>query len=153
MPAATVLVTEFAGKMGFGGEAFSADSPLALCFDGKYVVSFQYDPDDHALILAGGVGTAEAGEAAAPFLLTESCLGANTGGAAFGLSPETGEAFMWKRWSDEFPDLAALEAAISQFLGQLEHWQGRLAEWRPQEDARPAGRDPAAAGQAARIRT
>ncbi|WP_051384443.1 type III secretion system chaperone [Nitratidesulfovibrio termitidis] len=122
------LLHELGTRMGTGPLTLDGQTPCTLCFDGKYVVTLYHDPDDHALLAAAPVGTVGAGfghlrEDDLRALLTDACLGARTGGAAFGLSPETGELLLWKRWNDEFPDYPALETALNGFLAQLDHWQ------------------------------
>jgi hypothetical protein len=139
MPAATALVNAFAEKLGLGAIGFDADHPCTLCFDGKYVLTLQYDADDRALLVSGMVGPANAAPELLRALLSDSCLGARTGGAAFGLSPDTRELLLWKRWNDEFADQTALEAAIGQFLAQFIHWRTQIAEWSP-SPAMPAPR-------------
>ena len=131
MPSAAVLIKAFAEQIGLGAVEFDAESPCTLCFDGKYVLTLQHDPDDHSLLISGIVGSADAAPDLLRFLLADSCLGARTGGAAFGLSPDTRELMLWKRWNDEFADGAALEAAIRQFLAQFCHWRTQIGEWFP----------------------
>ncbi|MDR3077132.1 MAG: type III secretion system chaperone [Planctomycetota bacterium] len=131
MPGLSPLLDELAHRLGLGALSLDAANPLSLCFDGKYVVTLNHDPDDRTLILSGAAGPAEAGPETLRNLLQESCLGARTGGAAFGLSPETGELLLWKRLGDEFPDYSAFEAELNNFLAQLAHWRSRLAEVAP----------------------
>lgn len=117
------LLHELGLRMGLGAIDFDEHTPCTLCFDGKYVVTLHHDPDDRALLLSAPVGGGEPRPEELRDLLTASCLGARTGGAAFGLSPETGELLLWKRHDDNLPDCAALETALNAFLAQLAHVQ------------------------------
>jgi hypothetical protein len=117
------VVNELATRLGLGGKPFDENNPCTLCFDGKYSVSLQADTQDRSLLLSGLVGPAPRTEAELRDLLQASCLGARTGGCAFGLAPDTGELLLWKRLPDELPDSAALEQALLDFLAQLSHYQ------------------------------
>lgn len=119
------LLHELGTRMGTGPLTLDGQTPCTLCFDGKYVVTLYHDPDDQALLAAApvGIGFDHLREDDLRALLTDACLGVRTGGAAFGLSPETGELLLWKRWNNEFPDYSALEAALNGFLAQLDYWQ------------------------------
>ncbi|GHU25964.1 hypothetical protein AGMMS50256_01880 [Betaproteobacteria bacterium] len=117
------VVNELAARLGLGGKPFDENNPCTLCFDGKYSVSLQADTQDQSLLLSGLVGPAPRSEEELRELLKSSCLGARTGGCAFGLAPDSGELLLWKRLPDELPDSAALEQALLGFLAQLSHWQ------------------------------
>jgi hypothetical protein len=129
MPNLSSLLDDLSSRLGLGELTLDATNPLSLCFDGKQLVTLNHDSDDRALLLSGVVaGAADVREETLRSVLQASCLGSRTGGGAFGLSPETGELLLWKRWNDEFPDYSAFEAALNQFLAQLEYWRNRLTE-------------------------
>ncbi|GHT92668.1 hypothetical protein FACS1894116_03230 [Betaproteobacteria bacterium] len=127
------VVNELTTRLELGGKPFDENNPCTLCFDGKYSVSLQADTQDQSLLLSGLVGPTPRSEEELRELLQASCLGANTGGCAFGLAPDTGELLLWKRLPDELPDSAALEQALLGFLAQLNHWQ-------QQTETAPTGR-------------
>lgn len=113
---------------GIGMRPVEADETggFTLLFDGVQEVSFAPDGD-------GAVFHAPVGEAARLdregllSLLEASLLGAETGGAAFGLHRAAGEVVLWKRYG-EFSGRADLETAIHEFLGLALEWKRRLPE-------------------------
>jgi hypothetical protein len=140
MPIISNLVEELSNRLGLGAIEFGEANPLSLCFDGKFLVTLNHDANDHALILSATLSFDAPREEELRALLTSSCLGARTDGAAFGISPDTGELLLWKRWNDEFPDCSALEAALNRFLAQVEYWQQQSSAQAPslRQDKSPA---------------
>lgn len=99
---------------------------FTLLFDGVQEVSFA--PDGDKSVFHATVGEAARLDREGLLALLEaSLLGAETGGAAFGLHRATGEVVLWKRYG-EFTGRADLEAAIGKFLGLALEWKRRLAE-------------------------
>ncbi len=60
-------------------------------------------------------------------LFKASLLGAETGGAAFGVHFALNKLVLWKRHDDDFEDCAALEKAINVFIAQIIFWKEMLS--------------------------
>lgn len=113
---------------GIGMRPVEADETggFTLLFDGVQEISFA--PDGNKAVFHAPVGeAARLDREGLLSLLEASLLGAETGGAAFGLHRATGEVVLWKRYG-EFSGRADLEAAIGQFLGLALEWKRRLEE-------------------------
>ncbi len=129
-------MNELAARIGMGPVVADETGGFTLSFDGEHEVSFAPDGDGTVLL-------AEVGEAAALdrggllSLLEASLLGAETGGAAFGVHRALGTVVLWKRYG-EFSVAAELERALHEFLGLAIEWKRRLA----------AGETGAASGEA-----
>ncbi|MDR1520828.1 MAG: type III secretion system chaperone [Planctomycetota bacterium] len=125
------LLDELGTRTGLGNIAFDKDGLCLLRFDDSHDVALTYDREAEALYLSGPAGSLGPDVRAAALLrlLSYSCLGANTGGAALGL-PEDGDILvLWKRHdAGAFVDYTAFEAAINGFLGHLADLEERLPE-------------------------
>jgi hypothetical protein len=125
------LLAELGTRTGLGNIAFDDDGLCLLRFDDSYDMALTYDREAEALYLSGPAGSLgpDVGAPALLRLLSFSCLGANTGGAALGV-PDDGDALvLWKRHdAGAFADYAAFEAAINDFLGRLADLEERLPE-------------------------
>ena len=138
------LLAELGTRTGLGNVAFDKDGLCLLRFDDRYDVALTYDREAGSLFLSGTAGAVgpEVTGAALLGLLSYSCMGANTGGAALGLAEDASTLVLWKRHDAEaFVDYAAFEAAINSFLGHLAYFQERLPNLlMPAGDSRrPAG--------------
>lgn len=112
---------------GIGMRPVEADETggFTLLFDGEHEMSFA--PDGGGTVFHAPVGEADRLDREGLLSLLEaSLLGAETGGAAFGLHRAAGKLVLWKRYG-EFSGRADLESAIHLFLGQVIEWKRRLA--------------------------
>lgn len=138
------LLSELGTRTGLGDIEFDKDGLCLLRFDDHYDVALTRDREAGALYLSGPAGSIGPGVEASALLglLSHSCLGANTGGAALGLAEDGATLVLWKRHdAGAFADYAAFEAAINQFLGHLADLEERLPNLlAPTDDSpRPAG--------------
>ncbi|MDR3323448.1 MAG: type III secretion system chaperone [Zoogloeaceae bacterium] len=120
------VLAEFGRVSGLGELVLDDSGSCSLLFDGEHELNFVGGREDDAVFLygiAGGAGTLRDAESCRS-LLTASCLGAETGGAAF--AQYGNSLILWKR-HDRFVDYSALEKAVNDFLAQLIHWKEKLA--------------------------
>lgn len=132
------LLEELGKAAGLGVLAPDDTGSCSLLFDGRHEVTLIWDEADSSVFLYGRVADGEAGrdEEAWRALLAASCLGAETGGAAFALYGKS--LLLWKR-HDAFVDYRDLEKALNSFLPQLILWQERLATPTSTSEAAPEG--------------
>ncbi|MDR3175503.1 MAG: type III secretion system chaperone [Desulfovibrio sp.] len=121
------VLAELGRATGLDGLAPDADGGCCLNFDGEQEVTLIQDREEDAVFLYGIVAGAEALREAETcrLLLAASCLGADTGGAAFALYGNS--VILWKRCG-EFADRIALEKTLNDFLAQLARWKEKLAD-------------------------
>lgn len=118
-------MNELAASIGMRPVVPEESGGFTLLFDGEHEVAFEPDGGDTLF-------HAEAGEAAGLdreallSLLEASLLGAETGGAAFGVHRALGTVVLWKRYG-EFSSAAELEKALQEFLGLAVEWKRRLS--------------------------
>ena len=131
------IVAELGEATGLEGLAPDAHGSCSLLFDGEHELTLVRDATESAVFIYGRVAESVAvrGEEAWHALLAASCLGAETGGAAFALYGKS--LILWKR-HDAFEDCPALEKALNSFLAQIILWKERLAVSSPYvEGAKP----------------
>ncbi|MDR2789037.1 MAG: type III secretion system chaperone [Candidatus Accumulibacter sp.] len=120
------ILKEFGQAAGIGEIALDDEGSCSLLFDGEREVTLTLDAREECLFLYGRV--ADAGilreMETCQHLLAASCLGAETGGAAFALYGNS--VLLWKR-HEHLADRSALEKAINAFLPALIEWQEKLA--------------------------
>jgi hypothetical protein len=127
------VLAEFGQATGLGELVLDDAGSCSLLFDGEHELTFtrgrEEDGDDAVFLygVAADAGTLRDAESCRS-LLAASCLGAETGGAAFALYGNS--LILWKR-HEVFADCRALEKTVNGFLGRLIHWKEKLA-------ARPA---------------
>jgi hypothetical protein len=119
-------LAEFGRATGLGELALDDAGSCSLLFDGAHEMTFTRAREEDAVFLYGIAGAAEKARDAESCrsLLAASCLGAETGGAAFALYGNS--LILWKR-HEVFADYSALEKAVNSFLAQLIHWKEKLA--------------------------
>jgi hypothetical protein len=120
------ILKEFGQATGIGDIVLDEEASCALSFDGEREITFTYDAREEAVFLYARVADAGILQDAATCqrLLSASCLGAETGGAAFALYGNS--VLLWKRY-ERFADRSALEKAIDAFLSAQIEWQEKLA--------------------------
>jgi hypothetical protein len=120
------ILKEFGRAAGIGDLVLDDEGSCSLLFDGEREVTLTLDAREECVFLYGRVADADLlREAdACQRLLTASCLGAETGGAAFALYGNS--VLLWKR-HENLADEPALEKAINAFLPALIEWQEKLA--------------------------
>lgn len=103
------------------------DGRSSLLFDDRFNVTFEALPRDEGILLHAKVAgrTTASDPEVLRKILSASVLGARTDGAAFGISPYTGDIILWER-VPEPEDYPALEAAINRFLAQADFWSNAL---------------------------
>ena len=114
------LISEFTQKIGIGPTGLDEDGSIALRFDDAFEITFTPDGDDASVLLhceMGDAGTLD--RDACMKLFKASLLGAETGGAAFGVHFALDKIVLWKRHDDDFEDCAALEKAINAFIASI----------------------------------
>ena len=120
------ILAEFGQATGLGDLALDAEGTLSLLFDDTIELHFVHDKKDNAVMLYSVLGSCvhlkniESWQS----LLRVSLLGAETGGASFGLHGDS--IILWKRY-DSFAYSIDLEQAVNTMLAQTEHWSARLA--------------------------
>ncbi len=122
------LIREFTQKIGIGPTGLDEDGSIALRFDDAFEITFTPDGDDESVLLhceMGDAGTLD--RDACMKLFKASLLGAETGGAAFGVHFALDKIVLWKRHDDDFEDCAALEKAINAFIAQIIFWKDQLS--------------------------
>jgi hypothetical protein len=121
------VLAELGRATGMGDLAPDSSGGCSLLFDGEQEITLVRDGEDETVFLYGIAGSAEILREAETgrALLAASCLGAETGGAAFALYGNS--LILWKR-HDEFADYTALEKALNSFLAQLAHWKKKLPD-------------------------
>lgn len=133
-------INEWAAAIGMRQVEADETGGFTLLFDGAHEVSFA--PDGNGTVFHAEVGDAERlDREGALSLLEASLLGAGAGGAAFGVHRELGAVVIWKRFG-EFSSRADLETAISEFLGQVVVWKGKLSAGGPSAPDSPSGSSP-----------
>ena len=121
------LISEFTQKIGIGPTGLDEDGSIALLFDDSFEITFTPDEDDGSVLLhceMGDAGTLD--REACMKLFKASLLGAETGGAAFGVHFVFDKLVLWKRPDDDLEDCAALEKAINAFISQIIFWKDQL---------------------------
>ena len=122
------LLQELGTDIGIANLSLDTDGQCALLFDGEYEVTFTPDREDHSLLMHCEVGRLSAQDSdTCRKLMQASLLGAETGGSALSVHCGLDKIILWKRYDEDFVDLAALEQAINAFLAQVIHWKERLA--------------------------
>jgi hypothetical protein len=121
------VLKEFGEATGIGDLVLDDEGSCSLSFDGEREVTFTFDAHEGAVFFYSRVADAgilrDAGTC--QHLLSASCLGAQTGGAAFALYGNS--VLLWKR-HENFADVPALGKAINAFLSASIEWQERLAQ-------------------------
>ncbi|MDR2450682.1 MAG: CesT family type III secretion system chaperone [Candidatus Accumulibacter sp.] len=121
------ILKEFGQATGIGDLVLDDEGSCSLSFDGGQEITLTFDAREEAVFFYARV--ADAGilrEAdACRRLLAASCLGAETGGAAFALYGNS--VLLWKR-HENLADEPALEKAINAFLPALIEWREKLAK-------------------------
>ncbi|MGX8718893.1 MAG: type III secretion system chaperone [Desulfovibrio sp.] len=122
------LIKEFTQKIGLGPVGLDEDGSIALLFDDSFEITFTPDEDDGSVLLHCEMGAAgDLDREACMKLFKASLLGAETGGAAFGVHFALDKIVLWKRHDDDFEDCAALERAINAFITQIIFWKDQLS--------------------------
>lgn len=122
------LLQELGTDIGIANLSLDTDGQCALLFDGEHEVTFTPDREDHSLLMHCEVGRLSAQDSdTCRKLMQASLLGAETGGSALSVHCGLDKIILWKRYDEDFVDLAALEQAINAFLAQVIHWKERLA--------------------------
>ena len=91
----------------------------------KLVQKSMQDPSFERL--AEAVSAGDLDREACMKLFKASLLGAETGGAAFGVHFALDKIVLWKRHDDDFEDCAAPERAINAFITQIIFWKDQLS--------------------------
>jgi hypothetical protein len=134
------ILKEFGQTTGIGDIVLDDEGSCSLSFDGEREITFTYDAREQAVFFYARV--ADAGilrEAdACHRLLAASCLGAETGGAAFALYGNS--VLLWKR-HENLADEPALEKAVNAFLSTLIEWQEKLSRTPDQTAPQPTPLD------------
>lgn len=135
----TAVLAELGRQTGLGQLGLDAEKRCTLCFDGVHNITFEHDAEDHALLVYGIVGSSAGLRSVGDYkaLLEASLLGAQTGGAAFGLHAATEELVLWKRLGDEFADYTVFAAALNDFLAQFANWKKKSRKWSGQRKRTP----------------
>ena len=121
------LIQEFTQKIGIGRTGLDDDGSIALLFDDAFEITFTPDGDDGSLLMHCEMGDAgDLDREACMKLFKASLLGAETGGAAFGVHFALDKIVLWKRHDDDFEDCTALEKAINAFITQIIFWKDQL---------------------------
>lgn len=144
----TAVLAELGRQTGLGQLGLDAEKRCTLCFDGVHNITFEHDAEDHALLVYGIVGSSAGLRTVGDYraLLEASLLGAQTGGAAFGVHAATEELVLWKRLGDEFADYAVFATALNDFLAQFANWKKKIPEMERAAKADPVNMKAAAAG-------
>ena len=136
-----ILLEELGKAIGITNLSLDTDGQCALLFDGEHEITFTPDKEDHSLLMHCEVGRLSAQNSdTCRRLMQASLLGAETGGSALSVHCGLDKIILWKRYDEDFVDLAALEQAINTFLAQVIHWKERLAI-RDTSAATPSGMD------------
>jgi hypothetical protein len=121
------LISEFTQKIGIGPTGLDEDGSIALLFDDAFEITFTPDGDDNSVLLHCEMGDAgRLDRDTCLKLFKASLLGAETGGAAFGVHFAQDKIVLWKRHDDDFKDCAELEKAINAFITQIIFWKDQL---------------------------
>lgn len=122
-------LNELGGVTGLNELSLDENAQCALKFDNEHEVTFAADAEDRALLLYAslGVSTDFLDLTALKQLLGAGFLGSSTEGAAFGINPQDGQLYLWKRFNEEFADFAEFEQGINRFLAQLIFWKEKLS--------------------------
>ncbi|MDR3157667.1 MAG: CesT family type III secretion system chaperone [Zoogloeaceae bacterium] len=135
------ILKEFGQAAGIGDIVLDEEGSCALSFDGEREITFTRDAREEAVFFYARVADAGILREAETCrrLLAASCLGAETGGAAFALYGNS--VLLWKR-HENLADKPALEKAINAFLSALIEWQEKLARTPDKTAPQPAGNMP-----------
>ncbi|MCR4665900.1 MAG: type III secretion system chaperone [Desulfovibrio sp.] len=121
----SLVFDEFIRKCGLGN--VELDSDLSLMFDGRHTVTFQCNEDDQTVFFYAEICDVDKlNPDSLADLLEASLLGSQTEGASFAVARKLGKLILWKRYGDDFPDVLALERAISSFLSSVITWKSKL---------------------------
>ncbi len=122
------LLNELSAVTGIDDLRLDENGQCSLKFDNEHEVTFAEDAEDQALLLYAPLGLKSDFWEAETLkqLLTDSFLGSATAGAAFGINPQDGTLYLWKRFNGEFADFGLFEQAINGFLGQVVFWKAKF---------------------------
>ena len=121
------ILGEFTEKIGIGTAGLDEDGSIALLFDGEHDITFTPTADDNSILLHCEIGDAgNLDKESFIKLFRASLLGAETGGAAFGVQADPDRLVLWKRHDNDFADCAMLEKVINAFLAQVMFWKEQL---------------------------
>ena len=139
------VLGDFSEKIVIGRLELDADGSVALLFDDLYEITFTPDEDDGSLLMYSEIADAswlEKEDLAR--LMKASLLGAETGGAAFGIHEPLRKIVLWKRHDNSFDSVADLENRVNAFLAQVIFWKKHYED-RPcetEEQQNPASSAP-----------
>ncbi len=121
------VLTEFGNTLGLSDLAFDETNACKLVFDGRHAIQFELDRDAEFIYLHAELGSAPAQATDLRALLEAGFLGTNAGGGAFGISPDNGQLFLWKRLRTAYLTVDALFAETESFVHALRFWQTKIA--------------------------
>ena len=128
------VLGDFSEKLGIGRLEPDAGGSVALLFDDLHEITFTPDADDGSLLMYCEIADAARLEKEdLERLLKVSLLGAETGGAAFGIHKPLRKIVLWKRYDNSFSGVTDLENRVNAFLAQVIFWKEHLED-RPSEN-------------------
>lgn len=123
------VLGDFSEKTGLGRLGTDADGSVGLMFDNQHEIFFTPDAVDESLLVYCEI--ADAGRLEKDELLRlmkASLLGAETGGASFGIHEGLKKIVLWKRFDNSFESVSDLEKKINTFLAQVIYWKEHIGE-------------------------
>ena len=123
------MLGDFSEKIGLGRLGLDADGSVGLMFDDMHELFFTPDAEDESLLVYCEMADAQNLEKEELLrLMKASLLGAETGGASFGIHDGLKKIVMWKRFDNSFEGVPDLEKKLNSFLGQVIFWKEHLAD-------------------------
>ncbi len=116
-------------KTGIGRLELDADGSVGLVFDNQHEIFFTPDAEDESLLVYCEMADTNGLEKEDLLrLMKASLLGAETGGASFGIHESLRKVVLWKRFDDSFEGAPDLEKKINAFLAQVIYWKENLGK-------------------------